>query len=69
MVAGTELLNAVFDIFRADQRDTDQNIWCQYYFGTDDADAADSDADRNVSEKARHLQEILKGSMPKRRSC
>ncbi|WP_242119800.1 hypothetical protein [Sphingomonas lacusdianchii] len=67
MVAGTELLNAVFDIFRADQRDTDQNIWCQYYFGTDAA--ADGGANRNMSEKTRHLQEILKGSATQRRSC
>ncbi|MEN2747448.1 hypothetical protein [Sphingomonas sp. T9W2] len=66
MVAGTELLNAVFDIFRADRRDTDQNIWCQYYFGTDIA--ADG-ADRNMSEKTRHLQDMLGDSMQQRRSC
>ncbi len=59
MVAATELRNVLFEIFRADQRDTDQSIWCQYFFGTDNRAVPDCVSEGIASEKIGLLKAAL----------
>ena len=67
MVAGSELLAALLDMCGTDRRDSDQEIWSRYYFGT--ADDANRASDGPVPERLQLLRDMLSNAGPEPRPC